>query len=84
MNAGAVLVQIVLGIARLGYRGAVSEQCLSSLVAHAQDNGVAEVLGWIQKDPGYLSCPSWQFLPCLPAGRFPGKLGPPHGPTENP
>lgn len=64
------LVQLVLGIAHLGYRGSIGERTLSSLVAHAKDHGVEAVLGWIEDDPGLLLIPSWQF------GRFPGEPWP--------
>ena len=62
------LPQLLLGIAALGYRGPISERALSSLVAHAEEQGVAEVLSWIDQDPGLLLVPSWQFfrLPGLP------------------
>lgn len=62
MSSGTELVELLLGIARLGYHGTISEYVLSSLVAHAKDHGVEEVLRWIEHDPGYLSLPSWQFL----------------------
>lgn len=54
-------VDLVFGIARLGYRGAIGETCLSSLLAHAKNHGVPEVLLWILEDPGLLLVPSWQF-----------------------
>lgn len=56
------IVDLLLGIARLGYRGAIGEECLSSLLAHAKNHGVPEVLSWIREDPGLLLVPSWQFL----------------------
>lgn len=56
------LVQLLMGLARMGYRGSIGEECLSSLVAWAKEYSVAEVLEWIKDDPGYLICPSWQFL----------------------
>ena len=55
------LVQLLLGIAKLGYRGPISERALSFLVAYAKDYGVEEVLRWIDEDSGYLIVPSWQF-----------------------
>jgi len=54
--------ELLLGIGRLGYNEGISERCLSSLLAHAREHGLQEVLHWIQDDPGYLSVPSWQFL----------------------
>ncbi len=69
-GSGTELVQLLFGIARLGYRGPISERCLSSLAAHAQDRGVQEVLSWIADDPGYLVVPSWQFfMPGFGAGQ---------------
>lgn len=62
MAAGAEIVQLVLGIARLGCHQPITERCLSSLLAHAQDHGVEAVLGWLNTDPGYLLVSSWQFL----------------------
>ena len=59
--SGTELVELVFEIARLGYWGPIPERCLSSLVAHAQDRGVQEVLSWIAEDPGYLVVASWQF-----------------------
>jgi len=55
------IAALVVGLARMGYRGPISETCLSSLVAHARDHGVAEVLAWVQADRGLLLAPSWQF-----------------------
>ena len=55
------LVQLLMGIAKLGYRGLITETALSSLVAYAKDYGVEEVLRWINEDPGLLFVPSWQF-----------------------
>jgi len=57
------LLQLLLGIARLGYRGPITEMALSSLVAHAKEHGVQTVLSWIEEDPGLLLMPSWQFVP---------------------
>jgi len=57
------LPQLLLGIARLGYRGRITEMALSSLVAHAKEHGVQTVLSWIGEDPGLLLMPSWQFVP---------------------
>jgi hypothetical protein len=59
------LPALLLGIARLGYRGPIPERALSSLVAHAQEHGVPAVLAWIEEDPGLLFVPSWQFF-CIP------------------
>ena len=56
------LPALLLGIAKLGYRGPISERALSSLVAHAQNHGVSAVLSWIESDPGLLLVPSWQFF----------------------
>jgi hypothetical protein len=53
--------ELLLGIGRLGYRGAISERCLSSLLAHAREHGLDEVLSRIADDSGYLVVPSWQF-----------------------
>lgn len=58
----AELPALLLGIANIGYRGPIPERALSSLVAHAQDHGVSEVLSWIERDPGLLIVPSWQFF----------------------
>ena len=55
------LVQLVFGIAKLGYRGPIGARALSSLVAWAKDYGVQQVLQWINDDPGLLMIPSWQF-----------------------
>ncbi len=55
------LVQLLMGIAKLGYRGPIQEKALSSLVAYAKDYGVEEVLKWINEDSGLLIVPSWQF-----------------------
>ena len=55
------MIQLLMGIARMGYRGVISDKCLSSLVAWAQDYGVQEVLSWIKDDSGLLFVPSWQF-----------------------
>ena len=55
------LVQLLMGIAKSGYRGPIKETALSSLVAYAKDYGVEEVLRWIEEDPGLLTVPSWQF-----------------------
>ena len=60
--ADTELVQLLIGIARLGYRGPIKEHSLSSLVAYAKDHGVSTVLEWIREEPGYLVVPSWQFL----------------------
>ncbi len=57
----AELPQLLFGLTRLGYRGTVATYALSSLVAHAQDYGVAEVLRWVEDDPGLVFMPSWQF-----------------------
>lgn len=57
----AELPALLLGIGRLGYRGPITEQALSSLVAHAKEHGVEAVLEWIRDDPGLLFMPSWQF-----------------------
>lgn len=69
------LSQLVIGIARMGYRGSIPERCLSSLLAYAKEHGLKEVLSWIQEDTGYLAIPSWQFLlPWQivgPSGRLP-------------
>lgn len=66
------LVQLLVGIASLGYQGPIAERALSSLVAHAKEHGVATVLAWVVEDPGLLQVPSWQFgwqvFPCF----FPG------------
>lgn len=56
------IVHLLIGLARRGYHGPVSEKSLSSLVAWAKDYSVEEVLAWIADDPGLLFCPSWQFL----------------------
>jgi hypothetical protein len=58
----AVLPGLLLGIARRGHRGRITERALSSLVAHAEAHGLEEVLRWIEEDPGLLFVPSWQFF----------------------
>ena len=58
----STLPVLILGIAKLGYRGPIPERALSSLVAHAQEHGVSAVLSWIEEDPGLLLVPSWQFF----------------------
>lgn len=58
----AELPALLLGIAKLGYRGPITECALSSLVAHAQEHGVPAVLSWIEEDAGLLLVPSWQFF----------------------
>jgi len=62
-----VLPALLLGIGRLGYRGQIPDRALSSLVSHAEEYGVEEVLRWIDQDPGLLFVPSWQFF------RLPGQ-----------
>jgi hypothetical protein len=57
-----VFPALLLGIAKLGYRGPIPENALSSLVAHAEKHGVGAVLSWIEEDPGLLFVPSWQFF----------------------
>jgi hypothetical protein len=47
-------VGLLIGLARMGFRGSITERCLSSLVMQAQDHGVAEVLTWVADDPGLL------------------------------
>lgn len=59
----AELPALLLGIARMGYRGSIPEMALSSLVAHAEEHGTDAVLEWIREDPGLLFLPSWQFVP---------------------
>ena len=59
----AALPALLLGIARMGYRGRISERALSSLVAHAEEHGMETVLEWIRDDSGLLEAPSWQFYP---------------------
>lgn len=56
------LPQLLLGLAQRGYSGSITTQALSSLVAHAQEHGVAVVLGWVHDDPGLLLVPTWQFF----------------------
>lgn len=56
-----MLPQVLMGIARMGYRGSIPAHALSSLVAHAEEHGVPAVLSWIEEDPGLLLVPSWQF-----------------------
>ncbi len=56
------LPALLVGIAALGYRGAIGEEVLSSLVAHVENHGLEEVLRWIEEDPGLLLVPSWQFF----------------------
>jgi hypothetical protein len=51
-----------MGIGRLGYSGPITECALSSLIAHADEHGLDEVLRWIEDDPGFLIMPSWQFF----------------------
>lgn len=58
------MVQLLMGIARMGYRGSINDRALSSLVAWAKDYGVEEVLSWIKDDPGLFLVPSWQFWTC--------------------
>jgi hypothetical protein len=57
--------QLLLGIARLGFRGPIPAAALSSLVTQAKDHGVSAVLAWVDDDPGLLSIPSgypsWLF-----------------------
>jgi hypothetical protein len=60
----ATVPAVLMGISRLGYRGAIGAKALSSLVAHAQEHGLETVLLWIEQDPGLLLVPSWQFF-CL-------------------
>jgi hypothetical protein len=55
------LPQHLMGIAAMGYRGLITEEALSSLVAHAKEHGVETVLGWIEADSSLLFMPSWQF-----------------------
>lgn len=55
------LAALVLGLARLGYRGPVRERALSSLVAWASEHDVDTVLSWVREDSGLLFVPSWQF-----------------------
>jgi len=62
----AALPALLLGIAKLGYRGPILERALSSLVAHAQEHGVSAVLSWIDQDAGLLLVPSWQFFSMPP------------------
>ena len=62
----AELPALLLGIAKIGYRGPIPECALSSLVAHAQEHGVSAVLSWIEEDAGLLLVPSWQFFRVLP------------------
>lgn len=62
------LPQLLLGIAALRYRGPITEQALSSLVAHAKEHSVEAVLAWVEDDPGLLVLPSWQFWPIPLAG----------------
>ena len=58
----AALPALLLGIATLGFRGSIPERALSSLVAHAQQDDLSQVIGWIEKDPGLMLVPSWQFF----------------------
>jgi hypothetical protein len=62
------LPRLLLGIAARGYRGPITEQALSSLVAHAKEHGVEAVLSWVEDDPGLLVLPSWQFWSAPLAG----------------
>ena len=55
------LPQLLLGLGRIGFRGELSEYALSSLVDHAKDHGVGEVLSWVEDDPGLMFVPTWQF-----------------------
>ena len=59
------LPQLLIGIARLGYRGPIPEHALSSLISHAKEHGIDAVLGWVEEDPGFLFMPTWQFWPVL-------------------
>lgn len=61
----SALPALLMGIARLGYRGSIPAHALSSLVAHAEDHGVDTVLSWVEEDPGLLIIPTWQFVPWL-------------------
>ena len=65
------LVQLLMGLSRMGFRGSIGERSLSSLVAWAKQHSVAEVLAWIDEDPGLLFCPSWQFLLAWQVARHP-------------
>lgn len=56
------IAQLLIGLARMGYRGPIRERSLSSLVAWAKEYSVSEVLSWIEADSGLLLCASWQFL----------------------
>jgi hypothetical protein len=61
MDSDRELVGLVIGLARMGFRGTIKEQTLSCLVGWAKDYGVAEVLSWIDQDPGWLIAPSWRL-----------------------
>ncbi len=63
MSGSRELPALVVGIARMGYRGPIREHALSSLVAWASEYGVEEVLRWVREDSGLLFVPSWQFIP---------------------
>ena len=65
------LAQLLMGLARIGFRGSIGERSLSSLVAWAKQHSVAEVLQWIEVDPGLIFCPSWQFLLSWQVARHP-------------
>ena len=56
------LPQLLLGLTQMGYRGPITAEALSSLVAHAQEHGAEAVLGWVREDSGLLFVPSWQFF----------------------
>ena len=62
---GRELPQLLLGIARLGFRGSIEAAALSSLLTQAKDHGVETVLAWVDDDPGLLivpsGYPSWLF-----------------------
>jgi len=69
----ATLPALVVGIARMGYRGSIPERALSSLVNQAEEHGVNAVLDWILDDSGLLSVPSGELYtrPALLAERTP-------------
>jgi hypothetical protein len=66
MSCDRELVPLLFGIAKLGYRGAIQERPLSSLLTQAKDHGVEATLAAIDDDPGLLlvqsACPRWLVI----------------------
>lgn len=59
----ADLPRLLLGLARGGYREALSERSLACLLRWCSAVSVPTALSWIAEDSGWVSIPSWDLPP---------------------